>query len=437
MKGIHNVNLRERMNGKRGVLLKNTLMLYILQFSTYFFSFIVVPYETRVLGPVIYGMVGAAAASMIYFQNVIDFGFILSGTEDVALHREDRGYLSRLFTAITLAKVALALVCAAALMGLCQVIGVWGDHTGFYFLYFLSIFLGSLMPDYLYRGLEQMEVITVRAVLIKAFFTVMIFVTLRDASQYYLIPLLNIIGNGAAFLGVYVHLRRRLSIGFCKVPLSTVAAVMKRSSVFFFSRIATTVYTATNTVVLNIVSGTGAVTGYYTSADKLITTAKSGMSPISDSMYPYMVKNRDFRLVKKTLAVLMPLIVLGCIVVGVFARPLCVWFLGAEYGDAAGVLRVMLPVVVVILPSYILGFPTLSPMGLAKHANYSTIAGSVFYLCAMAALFAAGQVTMLHLGALTSATEILIFLYRLAVVWRYRDRMKPEGEKGADHEPGA
>ena len=420
------MNLRNRMSGNRGVLLKNTMMLYILQFSTYFFSFIVVPYETRVLGPEIYGMVGATAAAMLYFQNVIDFGFILSGTEEAALHRTDKAYLSRLFTSVTLGKLALALGCAVALAILCQFTEVWGSHTAFYFLYFISIFMGSLMPDYLYRGLEQMEVITVRAVCIKAFFTIMIFVLLRDSSQYYLIPILNIIGNTAAFLGVYVHLKRKMGIRFCAVNLRTVAGVLKRSLPFFYSRIATTVYTVTNTVVLNIISGTGAVTGYYTSADKLISTAKSGMSPISDSMYPYMVKNRDFKLVKKTLVLLMPVIVVGCIIVGIFARPLCSWFFGAEFAEAADVLRVMLPVVVVILPSYILGFPTLSPMGLAKHANYSTILGSVFYVAAMIVLFATGHVTMITLGMLTSATEILIFIYRLAVVWHYRDRMNPQ-----------
>lgn len=423
------MNLRAKINGKRGVLLKNTMMLYILQFSTYFFGFIVVPYETRVLGPVIYGMVGAAMAAMIYFQNVIDFGFILSGTADVALHREDKGYLSRLFTAVVWGKVLLAAVCAVVLAVLCQLITVWGDYADFYFLYFISIFLGSLMPDYLYRGLEQMEIITVRAVCIKAFFTVMIFVFLRNESQYWMIPLLNIIGNGAAFFGVYLHLKRKLGIGFCRVTLREVFFTLRDSLPFFYSRIATTVYTATNTIVLNIISGTGAVTGYYTSADKLITTAKSGMSPISDSMYPYMVKNRDFRLIKKSLMLLMPLILVGCVVVGIFARPLCSWFFGPEFADAALVLRVMLPVVVVILPSYILGFPTLSPMGLAKHANYSTIVGSVFYLVAMVLLFATGHVSMVSLGLLTSATEVLIFLYRLVIVWHYRDRMRPDNRE--------
>ena len=100
--------------------------------------------------------------------------------------------------------------------------------------------------------------------------------------------------------------------------LTEVFSTLRDSLPFFYSRIATTVYTATNTIVLNIISGTGAVTGYYTSADKLITTAKSGMSPISDSMYPYMVKNRDFRLIRKSLMLLMPLILVGCVVVGDF-----------------------------------------------------------------------------------------------------------------------
>ena len=270
------------------------------------------------------------------------------------------------------------------------------------------------------------KIITVKNALMHTVRTVMILVLLRNDTQYYLIPLLNIIGNAVAFLGVYVHLKRKMGIRFCAVGPRAVWHVLRRSLPFFSSRIATTVYTATNTVVLNIISGTGAVTGYYTSADKLITTAKSGMSPISDSMYPYMVKNRDFRLVKKTLKLLMPLILVGCIVVGIFAEPLCVLFFGAEYAESAQVLRVMLPVVVVILPSYILGFPTLSPMGLAKHANYSTIVGSVFYVGAMVALFATGHVTMVTLGLLTSATEILIFLYRFIVVWHYRDRMNPK-----------
>ena len=48
--------------GSKGLLLKNTLMLYILTFSKYFLGLIVAPYETRVLGAEVFGLLGAATA---------------------------------------------------------------------------------------------------------------------------------------------------------------------------------------------------------------------------------------------------------------------------------------------------------------------------------------------------------------------------------------
>ena len=63
---------KHALHSKKGVLLKNTIMLYIMQFSPDFLSFIVVPYETRVLGATVYGKVGVATAIMVYFQLVID-----------------------------------------------------------------------------------------------------------------------------------------------------------------------------------------------------------------------------------------------------------------------------------------------------------------------------------------------------------------------------
>ncbi len=422
---------RQALHSKKGVLLKNTVMLYIMQFSTYLLSFIVVPYETRVLGPTYYGKLGVATAIMVYFQLIIDFGFLLSATEDVALHREDRGRVSRILTAVTIDKLFLTAGSIVALVILCQVLPSWREDRTFYLLFLIATAINSMIPDYLYRGLEQMEAITVRTVAIKAFFTVMIVLLLKRPEQYCIIPILNIIGNFAALLGVYLHLYRQMHIRFVAVRAREVWDSFRRSSTFFYSRIASSIYTASNTVILSVISA-GASIGYYTLADKLVTTAKSGLSPISDSMYPYMTKNRDFKLVWKILRVMMPIIVLGCAVVFVFARPLCEIVFGAGYGDAAPVLRAMLPVVVVILPSYILGFPTLSAMGLSKYANYSVIFGSALHVVNLVALYLTGYMNMVTLGVLVSIAETAILLFRIAVIWRYRDRLGQKG--GAQHD---
>ena len=307
-----------RLSRKKSVLLKNTVMLYILTFSTYLMSFIVVPYETRILGTAGYGLLGVATAMMVYFQLVIDFGFILSATEEVSRNREDKRYLSQIFTAVTLNKLLLTLVSGIVLFALCWLVPRWQEHALFFFLFFLATAINSLIPDYLYRGIEQMSAITIRTVLIKFFFTVMIFLLLKSPSDYCVIPLLNIIGNLGALLGVYVHLFRKVGIRFARITRADFWRSFRQSNTFFLSRIASTAYTAANTVILDILSA-GTSTAFYSSADKLITTAKNGLSPISDSLYPYMTKNRDFKLVKKVLCIIMPVILAGCAVVFIWA----------------------------------------------------------------------------------------------------------------------
>lgn len=421
------------MAGNKKILLKNTIMLYILTFSTYLMSFITVPYQTRVLGPEKYGLLGVATAVMAYFQLFIDFGFLLSATEEVAQNREDKRKLSEIFTSVTINKILLATLGAGILFSTFGFVEQWRENWFFFFLNFISIVLGSLLPDYLYRGLEKMSAITIRSVLIRLLFTLMIFVFVKTPEDYLLIPILHILGNGAALAGVYIHLFWRLKIGFIVCKLQDIWRRLKRSLTFFFSRIATTVYTVTNTIVLDLFSG-GTLTAYYTAGDKLISTAKNGLSPISDSLYPYMVRNKDFKLIKKVLLIIEPIIVLGCAILFVIAEPFCVWFFGSEYAEAGDVLRSLLPVVIVILPSYIFGFPVLGAMGINKYANYSVVFGSIVHIIILISLYLCNLLSLVSLGIATSITESLILLFRLIAVWKNKhllkhDDVEKEGEK--------
>lgn len=415
-----------QLKARHGALLKNTLMLELLQVSTYVLALVAVPYETRVLGPEMYGVLGAATAIMVYFQLVVDFGFLLSATEAVASHREDKTYLRRLLTAVTANKLVLAAVSALILFGICSVIPAWREKTGLYFLFFIATVFTSMMPDYLYRGLENMTAITVRTVAIRAFFTGAIFIFLKKPEDIWVVPVLNIIGNGTAMVLAYVDLAKRFKISFAKTSFRDAADTLKRSATFFLSRIASTAYTALNTIILDLITLSGGATGFYTAADKLITTGKNVLTPISDSMYPYMARNKDFKLVKKLLLIALPPITLFCIVCFIWAEPLCIFLLGPEYGPAGQVLRAMLPVGIITLPNYILGFPTLTAMGLSKYANYSVVFGSVLHLCNLLVLWLTGHMNMVTLAILVSAAEFAILTFRVVVIVRNRDRMGKE-----------
>lgn len=418
-----------RLGADHGVLLKNTVMLYILTFSNYFLSFIVGTYESRILEPVFFGALATANAIMVYFQLVMDFGYLLSGTQEVAQNRDDPEKLSLIFSAITMGKIILIAISALLLFILCNVIPSWQDKMGLYFLFFLATALNSLLPDYLYRGLERMGSITLRTVCIRVFFTIGIVILMKKPEDIWMIPVLNSVGNLVALAVNTIHVYRQLHVHFCFPSLREVGRSMKRSSIFFYSRIATTAYSALNTLILDTISSSGAVVGYYNAADKLMTTGKSALSPISDSLYPYMVKSREFKLVKKVLLILEPIIIVFCTCAFIWAEPLCIFIFGADYGPAAPVLRAMLPVGIVVLPSYILGFPTLTAMGLPQHANYSTIFGSVFQLFLLGSLWLTGNANMVTLALSVSITETVILLYRIIVIVKNRRLMSPSSAR--------
>ena len=415
------------MKDKKGKLFENTVMLYLLTFSNYFFSFISVPYQTRILGAEIYGKLGFAVAFMSYFQLFLDFGFLLSATEMVALHRNDKDMLGRILSSVCWCKFVLTLISGSILTGLCLSVTRFSDDVLSYVLYFISVAINSFMPDYLYRGLEEMRIITIRTVLIKLFFTGTIFVFLKQPDQYYVVPILNIFGNGFALIGVYIHIKNKLNLKLVRVTVNEVWDMMKKSSTFFYSRIASSVYSATNTFIMGFVYGdNSAVVGYFTSADKLITTGKMGITPVSDSLYPYMVRKRDFKFLKKIMCIGIPIMTVGCAVVMYFAETICAIIFGAEFSDAGKYLRTLAPTVWCSFPSMMLGFPVLSHMGLAKYANISNIFGATIQIIQLVVLFLSADLTALTMCTATCITEVATLIFRATVVWIYRDRLKVE-----------
>ncbi|MBC1473966.1 oligosaccharide flippase family protein [Listeria grandensis] len=413
--------MAEVMKTNKKRLLQNTLFLYMLTFSGYFFSLITVPYQTRILGPEFYGKVGFAIAMMTYFRLVIDFGFILSATADISQHRENKQEVANIYTAVMQAKAIFTGLSLMVLLSICYIVPMLRQDLPLYVLTFASVAVSAFLPDFLYRGLETMKRITVRTVAIQAFFVLLIFLFLKHPQQYYFVPLFTLIGNAVALLFAQVHVCYKLKIKFVRLEKGYLANTIRKSSPFFFSRIAATMYQVTNTFFLGLVYSPSSVTvGIYVASDRLVGTAKSVFTPIADSLYPYMVKHRDFRLLKKIIWMIMPPVIVACIVLGMYAHECMSFFLGKEFYEAGSTLRILLPIVAMTPLVYMLGFPTLSPMGLAKHANLSTIISAVVQLIGLSTLFWTGMFTVSSLCFITVVSQFTVLLYRAIIVWKNR-----------------
>ena len=417
------MNLKLKWNRpRRGGLLENTVMLYILQFSNMALGLLTQGYQMRVLGLDNVGVLSAAQYATNFFQILIDFGFIYSATAKVSRFREDKNVLNKVLTCVILAKAMFMAVSFLILFAFIAPTLPDMSQVLVYAFYLISVCTYALLPDFMYRGLEQMSTITIRAVAIKFFATLMIFLFVHQPGDYFLVPLFTAVGNLGAIVFVYWHLFRRVGIHFCRVTWREIWVELKDSSQFFLSKVAASINSNLNGILLNSLAGPAA-TGLYANADKVIGAAKSGMSPIADSLYPHMMKHKNFSLIKKAMLIVYPVILLGCAVVFLFAEPLLVFWLGAEGSQVVLPLRLLIPVAVFSFPNYVLGYPTLGAMGLAKYANIAVVFGTAVSLLGALLLWFTVGINLVTLCLLTSVTEGSILAFRLVVIVKNRKLM--------------
>lgn len=422
-------NIKNKLQSPMGRLVENTVMLYILTFSNALLGLVTQGYQTRVLGTHNVGILGAAQYTTNFFQIFIDFGFIVSATAKIAARRDDRKFLNKTLTCVICAKTLFMAISFVIMMLFVRPTLESTTEFMAYLFFLLYVFTIALLPDFMYRGLEQMRAITFRSVGVKIFATLMIFVFVHEPEDYWMVPMFSAIGTGGATIFVYWHLFVKLGLRFTKVKPSEVWAEIKDAAQFFLSKIASSINTNLNGILLKNFAGATA-TGLYTNSDKIINTARNGMSPIADSLYPHMVNHKNFKLIKKAMCLIYPIILAGCAVVFIFAKPLLTWWLG----EAAAIetvlpLRLLIPVAVFTFPNYILGNPTLGAMGLIKYANISVVFGTAIYLIgAVTAHFTVG-INLVTLCILTSLTEFSILMFRVVVIIKNRRLMRPDTDK--------
>lgn len=171
-----------------------------------------------------------------------------------------------------------------------------------------------------------------------------------------------------------------------------------------------------------------AVVGHYGAADKLLSLSKTFSSPIADSLYPYMIRTKNYRLCIKLLVLVMPVVLLLCGTLFVFAEPICLFVFGGGYAGAAILIRCLIPAIAVILPTYIVCFPILVPMGLSGYANKSNVVGAVVQLLLLSGLSWSGNLNAISLCIAVSISETTVFAYRFFAAVVYGRLFKPSLE---------
>lgn len=410
--------LKEKLKSEEyRVLVENLFSLSALQVVGYILPLITLPYLVRVLGVDKYGLVNFATAFVTYFLILTDYGFSLSATREISVHRHDTKKVSEIFSSVMIIKSLLMILSLVILSIVVFSFAKFSSNWKIYFLAFGLVIGNVLFPTWFFQGMERMKYITALNILANVIFTITIFVVIRNASDYLYVPFINSLGliiSGILSLWIIFN---TFKIKFTIPSKDTLINDFKDSTQFFLSRASVSIYTSSNAFFLGIFTNNTAV-GYYSAAEKLYTAAQGLYSPLIQVIYPYMSKNKNKVFFKKVFKLTSSLNVIFCILILIFSGLIISILYGNNFQESVPVLRIFAIALMIVAPSQLLGYPFLAALGYQKYANGSVIIGSIFHLIML--LVISSFMNIYLVAGLVVITESIVFAIRLYCVKKHK-----------------
>lgn len=396
--------------GEKKRLLSNISALTVLQGANYILPLLTVPYLVRVLGPEYFGLLAFASATIGYCHLISDYGFGLSATRQISIHRDNPEQVNQIFNAVMMIKVGLMLVSFVLMSLLVFSFTKFSQNWEVYFITFGMVIGQVLFPWWLFQGMERMKYIAVINIGVRAFFTVGIFIFVQEQADYLRVPLLTSLGTIFAGVWSLYLVKKEFNITFSwRAPILTPKII--KTQLYdgwhvFISGVAINIYTVSTTFILGIFAN-NTVVGYFAAADKLVGVAKGLCGPILQAIYPltsrkiHQNKEAGIVFIKKVALIIGSVMLAVSLLLFLFAEPVVYWLLGEQYRESVLLIKIMsfLPFLTTI--SAILGVQIMLNLGYKRAFSYILFVSA----CISVGL---GLIVVPIYGALGSASTLLV-----------------------------
>jgi len=358
----------------------NFVMNAILTMSSFIFPLISFPYVSRILLPEGTGKVSFATSLIAYFTMFAQLGIPTYGVRACARVRDDRKALTRTAQELLIINLVMTALSYGALFLSLIFVPRLRQERALYLLVSLSMLFTTIGMEWLYKALEQYSYITVRSIVFKLVALAAMFALIHSKEDYVIYGGITILASSASGIFNFFHARRFISLrpvgGYHFKPH------LKAVAVFFAMACASTVYTNLDTVMLGFMTADETV-GYYNAAVRIKSILVSIVTSLGAVLLPrasYYVEHgqmdRFREITHKALNFVFLAAVPMMIYFILFAKQGVFLISGENYTGSVFPMQWIMPTLLFIGLSNVLGIQILVPLGRERVVLWSIVAGA-------------------------------------------------------------
>ena len=390
----------------------------LLTVSVFIFPLITFPYVSRILRVEGLGKVQFATALISYFTLFSQLGIPVYGIRVCAKVRDDRRELSKTVHELFIVQFFTTIAVYIAFFVLLLSVPRFQADRTLYVIVSLNIFGTFIGMEWLYKALEQYTYITIRSIIFKIIALGAMFVLIKNEADYVIYGGITIFAASASNIFNFIHVRKHIDVK--PIGNYSIFKHIRPMLVFFAMSCATTVYTHLATVMLGFMS-TDANVGYYGAATKIKTIMVAIVTSLGTVLLPrasYYVKNNKMVQFRYITARALQFVIL-------LATPMAVYFMifapqgirflsGGGYDGAIVPMIIVMPTLLLIGMTNIMGIQILVPTGREKIVLYSVISGAAGNIITNAVLIPRIESIGAAIGTLVA--EIIVFSVQFYVL---------------------
>ena len=362
---------------------KNFAYKSALIISNYIMNFVTFPYVSRVLGVDKIGLVGFVDNTVNYFLLFATMGVSFIGVREIAATKNNEVECNKTFSSILGMNIGFTVVALIIYFSCIQLIPHLKQYEELFYLGSAKILFTVFLVEWFFSGIEDFRYITMRSLLVKLLYVIMVFVLVRGQEDYKLYFALTVAVVVINAIVNIVYVRKYIKIQWEELLNKK---YLKQNFSLGIYALMTSMYLTFNVMFLGFVGGNVEV-GYYTTAFKLYSVILGFFTAFTNVMLPRMSallsegEDARFQQLIDISFEIMCAFSIPMILCSIVLAPQIIYVLsGAGYEGAILPMRIIMPAILFVGIAQVLAMQVLTPMRKDKVLFFASLFGALLSL---------------------------------------------------------